>query len=149
MFCQKPLDADFLGSLSKHFTKDYEDLQSNITDIIPELQKLKKENIATKNNDLYPDLKINYQEQAKNLNKVIEILNKWIDATIKKLQEKLESPLSIISLPDEPEDFKTSYNDVIKELKKIIKEHNEKVDNHEEEVKTARGKLELNLIANS
>jgi wobble nucleotide-excising tRNase len=147
LFCQKPLDTGFLDSLSKHFSKDYEDLQIRITTFIDEIKKLKKEHIETQNNNLYPDLKNNYQEQGRTLNNVIDELNKWINDSVEKLHEKYNNPLFIIGFPDKPKDFVTSYNDVIGKLNEIINAHNEKVNNHPQEVKTARDKLELNAIA--
>ena len=146
LFCQKPLDDGFLDSLSKHFSKDYENLQSNTKTFISKLEILKKEKITKENSELYFDLQRDYHKQAKNLNNLIENLNKWINETTKKLQEKFNNPLSIVDPPDKPEDFENTYDEIIKELNEIIQQHNGKVDNHDEEVKTAKEKLELHLI---
>lgn len=147
LFCQKPLDNDFLATLSKHFSKDYEDLQSAITNLKSELLKTKRLEIATKNDDLYPDLKDKYTSKAKELNECIKKINTWIDEAIKLLQEKYDNPLAVVSNPASPEDFLSVYNGVILELNKIINEHNEKAKNHASEVLNAREKLELNSIA--
>jgi len=146
LFCEKPLDDGFLESLSKHFSKDYENLQSNIKTFISKLETLKKEKITKENSELYFDLQSDYHKQAKNLNDLIENLNKWINETTKKLQEKFNNPLSVVDPPDKPEDFENTYDEIIKELNEIIQQHNGKVDNHDEEVKTAKEKLELHLI---
>ncbi|HAJ33339.1 MAG TPA: hypothetical protein DCK79_08180 [Candidatus Atribacteria bacterium] len=146
LFCQKPLDDGFLDSLSKHFSRDYENLQSNTKTFISKLEILKKEKITKENSELYFDLQSDYYKQAKNLNDLIENLNKWIDETIKKLQEKFKNPLSVVDPPDKPEDFENTYGEIIKELNEIVQQHNGKVDNHDEEVKTAKEKLELHLI---
>ncbi len=147
LFCQKPLYDGFLDSLSKHFSKDYENLQSNTKTFISKLEILKKDEITKKNSELYFYLQSDYQRQAKNLNDLIETLNKWIDETIKKLQEKFKNPLSVVDSPDKPENFKNTYDEIIKELNKIIQQHNGKADNHDEEVKSTKQKLELHLIA--
>ncbi len=55
LFCQKPLDDGFLDSLSRHFSKDYEKLQSNIKTLISELENLKKDMFPRDNNNLYSD----------------------------------------------------------------------------------------------
>jgi len=68
LFCQKPLDDGFLDSLSKHFSKDYENLQSNTKTFISKLEILKKEKITKENSELYFDLQSDYYKQAKNLN---------------------------------------------------------------------------------
>jgi len=147
LFCTKPLDDGFLDSLSKHFSKDYENLQSNTKTFILKLEILKKEIITKENSELYFDLQSDYHKQAKNLNDLMENLNKWIDETIKKLQEKFKNPLSVVDPPNKPEDFENAYDEIIKELNKVIQQHNKKVDNHDEEVKSAKEKLELHLIA--
>jgi len=147
LFCQKPLDDDFLATLSKHFSKDYEDLQSTITNLKSEILKIKQLEIVAKNGDLYPDLKDKYTSRVKELNECIKKINTWIDGVIKLLQEKYDNPLVVVSSPTHPEDFLSSYNDAILELNKIINEHNEKVINHASEVSSAREKLELNSIA--
>ena len=147
LFCQKPLENDFLATLSKHFSKDYEDLQSAITILKSEILKLKRLEIPTKNEELYPDLKDKYSSKAKEFNEVIKKINTWIDEATKSLQEKHDNPLAIISSPTQPDDFLSSYNGEILELNKIINEHNEKAKNHASEVSSAREKLELNSIA--
>lgn len=147
LFCQKPLDIDFLSKLSKHFSKDYEDLQSTIKNLKNEIIKIKRVEIATKNDDLYPNLKDIYTSKAKKINEVIKKINTWIEEAIKSLQEKYDNPLVVVSSPSQPEDFLSVYNGTLLELNKIINEHNERAKNHESEVSSAREKLELNSIA--
>lgn len=149
LFCQKPLDVNFLDTLSKHFTKDYEELQSAIVKIKSEMLKIKQQDIVTKNDDLYPDLKEKYTTKAKELNECIKKINNWIDEITKSLQEKYDKPLEVATSYVKQEDFLSAYNTIISELNKIIAEHNEKVRNHSDEVRIAREKLELNAIANA
>jgi len=147
LFCLKPLEDDFLATLSKHFSKDYEDLQSSITNLKSEILNIKQLEIATKNDELYPDLKDRYTSKAKKLNECIKKINTWIDEAAETLQEKYENPLGVIPNPIQPEDFLSLYNNEILELNKIINEHNKKAKNHANEVSNAREKLELNAIA--
>lgn len=147
MFCQKPLDSDFLSSLSKHFSKDYEDLQSTIFELKEEITKLKKEKIAIKNEELYSDLRVEYETQTKALNEMIENLNTWLENALSKLNEKHNNPLIFITNPEKPGDFLIDYNAIIDELNKIVTSHNGKVKNHKSEVTNAKEKLELHSIA--
>ncbi len=147
LFCQKPLNNDLLATLSKHFSKDYEKLQSSINRLKSEVLKIKISEIAIKNDDLYPNLKDKYTDKAKELNKGIKKINTWIDEIVKVLEEKFNNPLLIVANITEPDDFLTSYNNTIAELNKAIDEHNEKVKNHASEVLNAREKLELHTIA--
>ena len=147
LFCQKPLDDGLLDSLSKHFSEDYENLQNDTKTLVSKSKSLKKEKITKINSELYSDLQSDYQKQAKDLNDLIDRSNKWMDEGIEKLQEKFKNPLSVVDPPDKPEDLKNTYDEIIKELNEIIQKHNRKVDNHDEEVKSAKEKLELHLIA--
>jgi len=147
LFCQKPLDDDFLNSLSKHFSKDYEDSQKAVFQLKDEILKIKRAEIALKNDDLYPDLKEEYTVKAKELNEVIGKINIWIDDVISKLSEKHNNPLIVIANPETPEDFLVLYNEAIAKLNKIISDHNKKAENHVTEVASAREKLELHSIA--
>lgn len=147
LFCQKPLDDGFLDSLSRHFSKDYEKLQSNIKTLISELENLKKDELPEDNSDLYSDLHNDYKEQAKNMNNLLGELDKWVDGAIKKLKEKFNNPLISVLSPEKPKDYEILYNKIVKELNTIIINHNTKVDNHDNEVKSAKKKLEYHLIA--
>lgn len=149
LFCQKPLDNDFLPTLAKHFSKDYEDLQRAITNLKNNILKIKQSEIVINNEGLYPDLKDKYTSKAEELNECIKRINTWIDETIKSLEVKYNNPLLLVSSPTQPKDFLSSYNFQILELNEIITEHNEKVKNHSTEVSKAREKIELNAIANA
>ena len=147
LFCQKPLDDDFLVTLSKHFSKDYEDLQNAIAYFKSEILKIKKVVIAVKNDELYSVLKDSYESKTKELNECIERINAWIDEAVKKLEEKYNNPLAVVTNLEMPKDFLTSYNQYIIEINKVISEHNKKAKNHDSEVESAREKLELHSIA--
>lgn len=147
LFCQNSIDNNFLITLSKHFSADYEELQGNITAFIDALKKNKPAKISEQLNDLYPDLRTQYQQCAIGLNNITDKLNQWIDNAINKLEEKHKNPLSTISTLADSDDYFTSYKESLEKLNSIIKKHNEKCDNHAEEVKTAKEKLELHTIA--
>ena len=147
LFCQKPLDNDFLAGLSKHFSKNYEKLLSTIIRLKEKILTIKNIEHAVKNDELYQDLKNNYSNKVKELNKYVKRINLWIDEAVKKLEEKHDNPLVVVANTAEPEDFLTSYNEIIAELNKIIDEHNSRSKNHINEVADARSKLELHLIA--
>ena len=147
LFCQKPLDNDFLNTLSKHFSEDYNDLQKAIIELKTEILKLKKEKIASKNDEFHPDLRGEFIAQAKALNEVVEKLNSWLDDAISKLNEKYNNPLIIITSPQKSNDFLSIYNKIIDELNELVSTQNYKSKNHATEVKYAKEKLELHSIA--
>ena len=68
---------------------------------------------------------------------------------LKKLQEKYDNPLTIISNPTKPKDFLNLYNKNIEKLNEIIIEHKQKVNDHTTEVSKAKEKLELHTIGDA
>jgi len=149
LFCQKPLDNDFLEKLSKHFSEDYENLQNSIKNLRDKIQNLKPKEVNITNDELYPDLREEYTSKVKKLNKICSKINIWIDETIKSLQEKYDNPFINVPFPLLSEDYLATYNQIISEINQIIDKHNEKVKNHKNEVSNAQRNLELNAIANA
>ena len=147
MFCQNKISGDFLESLSKHFSNDYEKLQGDIKSFIRELSTLKRERVAEKILAFYTDLQSFYEDGAIKLNNVVSELNAWIDEVTQKLNDKHDSPLLIVEVQEFQKDFKESYDKAVDELNGTIANHNSKVKNHEQEVKTAKERLEHHLIA--
>ncbi len=147
LFCQKSLDDDFLSALSKHFSKDYEDLQNAISELKDEIMKIRLVEIFVKNDNLYPNLKEQYASKAGELNAVIKKINVWLDEACSKLEEKHNNPLVFAASPRVPDDFFGLHNKSIDDLNNIISDHNNRVVNHSKEVKNSREKLELHSIA--
>ena len=77
LFCQNELSAGFLDSLSRHFSSDYEKLQSNINSFIASLEGLKLDKVSEKNQELYADLQDEYKNHARELNRIVGELNTW------------------------------------------------------------------------
>ena len=149
LFCQNEFSTGFLDSLSKHFSNDYEKLQGDINSFITSLENLKRDKTVEKNQELYAELQDNYKSSAKELNKIIGELVTWVDEAIKQLKEKYDNPLSEVSDPQSPKDFSAQYDEKVGQISVIIKEHNTKVENHEQEVKRAKEELEKHLIADA
>jgi len=147
LFCQNSLDKDFLTSLSKHFSNDYEKLQLEIKMIIDHLNALGKNELKRENLDIYSNFKNEHKEKIKILNDIINNHNCWIKKAIEKLDKKYNNPLNTLEGLENPEDFNTQLNKVVERLNKIIKKHNLKVDNHAQELNVAKETLEQHLIA--
>ena len=147
LFCENELPADFMDSLSKHFSSDYEKLQLDIKCFITSLEGLKRQNAEDTNHGLYPDLQVQYENYAKELNGIVGELDAWTGQAVKKLEEKYDNPLSKVSDCQSPADFSVLYNRKIDKINAVIKEHNDKVCNHTQEVKRAKQELEIHQIA--
>lgn len=147
LFCQNKLSSDFLESLSKHFSNDYQRLQDDIAFFIRELKKLKKDEISPENPKLSSHFQSEYKDKAKNLNATLRRLNDWLEKAAVKLEEKREKPLSIIDPPEHPEDFSDLCDKAIENINFVIEGHNSESKNHERNVKDAKEKLEKHIIA--
>lgn len=149
LFCEKDLDNNLFDSLAKHFSKDYEDLQSSIEFLIAVLKKEKLPNIPEKNVELYSDLRNNYEETAKLYNTLVKKQNNWLWHSEMWLEQKHKNPfnLDIPEMVNVPKEYTNLLNKTIDELNEIISKHNLRTKNHNTEVIKAREKLELNSIA--
>jgi len=152
LFCQNSLDSTLFDSLSKHFSKDYQELQESIEFFIEDSKSIKLQKISTEISELYPDLRIDYKTHSEKLNEIIEKLNRWLFIhAVGLLEEKHKNPFDT-DLPEmlgEPEDFDFLIDNAIDKLNQNISNHNKKVKNHTTEVKDAKDKLELHFIADA
>lgn len=149
LFCENELSSNFFDSLARHFSKDYEDLQSSIEFLIKDLEKEKLINILEKNIELYPDLRNDYEAKARQYNEIIKKQNDWLRHAATWLEQKYKNPFDpdIPEMAESPADYTDLLNKVIDELNAIILNHNERIKNHATEVKNAKEKLELHSIA--
>lgn len=150
LFCQNSLDSNLFDLLSKHFSKDYQELQESIEYFIESSKSTKLQKISTDNAELYPVLRIDYKRQSEKLNEIIEKLNHWVFIhAVGLLEEKHKNPFDtdLTEMLDEPEDFNFLISNAIDKLNQTISSHNKKVKNHATEVKDAQEKLELHIIA--
>lgn len=147
LFCQNEFSAGFLASLSKYFSDDYEKLQSDTNSFIESLENLKRDAVTEKNQELYVDLQDKYKNHVKEMNKIVGELATWTDEAVTKLKEKYDNPLAEVSDPQSPKDFSALYDEKAENINDVIKGHNTKVENHEQEVKQAKEELEKHLIA--
>ncbi|MBU3978353.1 AAA family ATPase [Patescibacteria group bacterium] len=149
LFCENDLDSNLFDSLARHFSKDYEDLQSSIKRLIESLKKEKLTNIPEKNVELYPDLRNDYEAKAKRYNEIIKKQNDWLWQSEMWLEQKYKNPFDpdIPEMVKAPENYNDLLNEIIDELNKIILNHNQRAKNHATEVLKTREKLELHSIA--
>lgn len=150
LFCQNPLNSKVFDSLSKHFSKDYTELQNDIEVHLDEVSRLKFKEISIENNKLYQEFSELYRQEAQKLNTIIQRYNDWITHDVESLlREKYNNPFNedLVEMFSKPEDYEYQLNNQIDVLNSIIEKHNNKVIRHIEEVKEAKEKLELHILA--
>ncbi len=149
LFCLNQLEANFLESLSRHFSEDYRNVQENIDSFIQSLNHLKQEKRPTENQDLIAELRDEYKNQVEKLNAVLKEMNDWIDETIIKLKEKRGNPLLNLELVHSPKEFGNLSNKVIQNLNSLISRHNHESQNHAQHISEAKKDIENHMIASA
>ena len=149
LFCQNELSDGFLESLSRHFSNDYENLQSSINSLIEGLKRLQLNKIEGNSDHIYADLRSGYESHRGDLNRIVDAFDAWKDKVIRRLKEKSDSPLSSMKPLEASEDFFIAYNEKIRQMNDVIYDHNAKVASHEQNVQNAKAELEKHLIADA
>lgn len=150
LFCDNPLSTQLFDIFSKHFSKDYIDLQNEIELFIHLSKGLKFSQIQTDNTEIYPELKAEYSLKAEKLNSSIAIFTNWVSSDLEGLlNQKSTNPFDkdLIDMLEKPRDFEKEINENISLLNEVINKHNLQVIGHNDEVATSKEKLELHTIA--
>jgi wobble nucleotide-excising tRNase len=150
LFCENTLSNKLFDKFSKHFSKDYIDLQSNIELFITLSKSLKFSPLPTENSGIYPELKAEFTKKAENLNSSIKAFTDWLFMSSESLlDEKNRNPFDkeLVEMLDKPRDFEKEINNNISLLNEVISIHNQQVIGHNEEVIKSKELLELHTIA--
>jgi wobble nucleotide-excising tRNase len=150
LFCDNPLPNQLFDKFSKHFSKDYLDLQTNIELFISLSKSLKFSQILSDNSEIYSELRAEFVLHAETLNSSIKDFTNWLFMSSEALlDEKNKNPFDkeLVEMLDEPRDFQKEINDNISTLNEVIEKHNQQVIGHSNEVSTSKEKLEVHTIA--
>jgi wobble nucleotide-excising tRNase len=150
LFCNNPLSNQLFDIFSKHFSKDYIDLQNDIEFFINLSRGLKFSQIPSENSEIYPELKAEYSLKAQKLNSSINAFTSWLSSDLEGLlNQKSTNPFDkdLIDMLEEPRDFEKEINENISLLNEVIDKHNQQVIGHNDEVAASKEKLELHTIA--
>jgi wobble nucleotide-excising tRNase len=150
LFCENTLSNQLFDKFSKHFSKDYIDLQTNIELFITLSKSLKFSLLPTENPEIYPELKAEFTKKVENLNSSIKAFTDWLFMSSESLlNEKNRNPFDkdLVEMLDKPRDFETEINNNVSLLNEVISIHNQQVVDHNEEVIKSKELLELHTIA--
>ncbi len=78
LFCDNTFPNQLFDKFSKHFSKDYLDLQTNIELFISLSKNLKFSQIQSDNSEIYPELRVEYVAHAETLNLSIKAFTDWL-----------------------------------------------------------------------
>lgn len=150
LFCENTLSNQLFDKFSKHFSKDYIDLQTNIELFITLSKSLNFTPLPTENPGIYPELKAEFTKNVENLNSSIKAFTDWLFISSEfLLDEKNRNPFDkdLVEMLDKPRDFEKEINNNVSLLNEVISIHNQQVIGHKEEVIKSKELLELHIIA--
>lgn len=149
LFCNNQLSNQLFDKFSKHFSKDYIELQSNIELFVSISKQLRFSPLETTNVDIDAELEDEYTSSATKLNSSIQDFTLWLSGSEALLNEKKINPFDkeLIEMLNKPNDFQDEINKNISLLNIVIEKHNNLVLGHNDEVILSKKKLELHVIA--
>jgi wobble nucleotide-excising tRNase len=151
-FCARPLTKEIIQELEEHFNEGYLQLDSEI-----ESQKIILEN-SKLNIDLPKNSELDSEliSQFEALRSRMDICIKSFNEIIGELESRIKNKTPLEKVPDYLTDKKNekylqskNINSIILKVNMLISEHNKKVDNFDKEIKGAKEKIELSIIANN
>ncbi len=159
-FCNQPLPIDLLNRLEKHFSDDYEKLQSDIlnleTLIRNHIEDLKNfEQKLPLKEQFYTEFRNEVEKFIKDMRQEIENYIKYLEDLYVAIENKRKKPFDDLAFTEvaiSANDVDDSFNIVSKikdkyqHLTSIATNHNKKTDDFENERKNAGEKLELHFI---
>lgn len=151
LFCDSVISGDVFQNLAKHFSQDYEQLQSSIESQVRLLNSWKLDSLISENIQIHADLKVKFSALINELNELIKNQNQWIFGTTAILEQKIRNPFDpdLVDMLHESSEFREEINKKIDEINEIIKEHNQKISSHKSDILHLRELLELDAIASA
>lgn len=152
-FCGNKLTAERLEELNKHFSKEFDAFISVIDQKIKELDTLfdsiNNYNLPDKAR-LYSEFKDKYESLCSSFNKKRELYKATIEQMKNLLKNKKEKPFD--TMPIEPLEninieVESEIKNVMEEIIEILKKHNAKVKEYDNERNKAIEKLKLHYVA--
>lgn len=144
LFCEQSLTEGRRSELAAHFDESLKRLQSDIDGLIGLLDasvEALKAYLAKIPDDtsVYPDLKIGLRQARTVFQEGCDIYCQTVEESVAALKEKKDNPFGDIALSPEL----TLRVPDVKELERVVREHNEKVGKHNDEARAAARRVEL------
>lgn len=148
-FCGNVIAEDRLKEIEAHFSEEYKKFKDRLTNAEQGLgsQYVKADTLPTED-VFYEEFKKGYNVTRTELDDSVKAVNveiqKWHEALKKKVENPFDTALVINAIS---EIAISSYNNAVKKVEDIIKLHNNKTANFEEETKKSKKRLELHYAA--
>ena len=148
-FCDNKITKERFEQLRDHFNNDYTTFKGDLQKTHKRIseQKIKNPSLP-KQDEFYNEFQQEYEKACTNLEEAITGLNQEIAAWINALDKKITNPLATeLTVNSISELSINTYNSAVTTLNEVIKKHNHKSKNFENEIDDAQKKLELHYAA--
>ena len=147
LFCDQPLPKERLDALEAHFSREYTRLVEDLDAHVERMRAERQEANALQLPDeglFYPDMRAKYRERREALEKKRQEYLLALDGVVAVLQKKKADPFRDYGqeIPDG-----SLEDNVVVQLNENIREHNARVQSHEQDVQQAKQKIERSLVA--
>jgi wobble nucleotide-excising tRNase len=148
-FCGQPLQEERINALDGHFSKEYAELISEITDLIGKLEKGIRSELVNESHLLYDNLRQSYDSAITETNNKLQLVNAKINSWIDLLVNKKANPFSVSENLNADGAVFLDFNTELGKLKAIIQEHNKISQSHQQLAEQAKMKIEYHFVSQS
>ncbi|WP_412467104.1 AAA family ATPase [Pedobacter sp. KLB.chiD] len=122
-FCGEPLKKERLLALEGHYSKEYGELMSDLTQYIAKLEKGIRPELVNESHLIYESLCLTYNNAIKDTNRTLLLANDKITGWIKLLSDKIANPFLNIGQQVSDTGAFADFNTELEKLKAVILEH--------------------------
>jgi wobble nucleotide-excising tRNase len=141
-FCDQKIPQKRFDALENHFNNEYRGIMQTLKELKQKGHLRKLKGSFPESSDFYEDLVEEYLKNRNNAKEAIESFNKRVDSILILLEQKELNPFIKLSLEE-----KTFALDSFEKINKIIKRHNKKTEDFENQIDKNKEELEDHYIS--
>lgn len=146
-FCGATLPNDFMESLTKHFSEDYDRLMKDLKRLEVDIHAAQEQKIPSKNKfEFYTDLSDDFVREDNALQELLEVRFSMLNDLAHAVSEKQTKAFSVVECPI-VSDVTEQIASAIKSINGIIEKHNVRTKEFEKNKNNAFKKLEKHCAA--
>lgn len=142
-FCEQKISKDRFKDLENHFSKEYQRMIQSVRELKDNCTSRRIKLNLPELSYFYEDLVNEYLAEKKKAEKAIKLFNDRLEIILSVLEKKEHNPFSFPSF-EKTISIEVNYFEKINE---IIKKHNQKTDDFENQIERDKQELELHYIA--
>jgi wobble nucleotide-excising tRNase len=149
-FCDQPLPVNRVRDLQAHFNDEYKELVRKIDDelaiVSAEIDRVRKLHMSDQA-ALYDHLTAAYEDRVREWHSFVQTIDHFADTLFSALSDKKARIFEEVSLEAGEVPTWEDGKAILKEINKIIQQHNEQTEGFETSISAARKRLEEHEVA--